>query len=107
MSTVEEARQVLNQLPPAILWRIWILYRADLPDDRYYTSRGLYEAPDPKAHKKRLTEEEQKVEAVTDKATQQLERQFGAKELREAKSVESQILADAKRRGSLVRAKGD
>jgi hypothetical protein len=32
-----EATKALQAIPEAVLWRIWVLYRADLPAERYYT----------------------------------------------------------------------
>jgi hypothetical protein len=46
ISSVAEARMVLDQIPPALFWRIWVVYRGSLPEDRYYTTKGLYDAPD-------------------------------------------------------------
>ena len=42
----EQALTILKNLPDAVFWRIWVVYRGNLPEDRYYTSGGLYEAPD-------------------------------------------------------------
>ncbi len=42
----ELALTILKNLPDAVFWRIWVVYRGNLPEDRYYTSGGLYEAPD-------------------------------------------------------------
>jgi hypothetical protein len=33
------------------------VFRGNQPEDRYFTTRGLYEAPDHTAHKKRLIDE--------------------------------------------------
>jgi hypothetical protein len=52
-----EARTVLDQIPPALFWRIWVVYRGSLPEDRYYATKGLYDAPDQKTYNKRLFDE--------------------------------------------------
>jgi hypothetical protein len=106
IASVEDARKVLDQMPPAIFWRIWILYRGNLPEDGYYTISSLFQAPDQKAYKKRVFEEGEAVEAVADAATRQMEQTFGPKESWEAHSLEAQLVAEAKRQGTLVRAGG-
>jgi len=99
-----DAGKILAQLPPAIFWRIWILYRGGLPDDRFFSTEGLFKAPDQKAYIKRIVEEEQATEEQVDQATQQLESQFGVAEVREAQAVGSQLFAHAKKAGQLVKA---
>jgi hypothetical protein len=96
ITSVADATRVLSQIPPAIFWRIWIVYRGNSPADRYFTSKGLYNAPDQKTYNKRLLETEQRVEVTADDAIQQME-------LREAREIESQIFAQAKAQGRLVR----
>ncbi len=89
ITTPADATKILTQLPPAIFWRIWIIYRGGLPDDRYFSTSGLYKAPDQRTYAKRLYEDEEAVEAQVDQVTRQMEAEFGIAEVREARAVES------------------
>jgi hypothetical protein len=100
----DDARKILNQLPEKILSKIWVLYRGNGPEERYYTSRGLYDAPDQKVFVQRVQEQNEAVGRVADRATEQMERRFGAKELAEAREVESRMVEAVKKQGKLVRA---
>jgi hypothetical protein len=75
--TTEQALTILRNIPDAVFWRIWVVYRGNLPEDRYYTSGGLYEAPDQMTCRQRIYDGGLAVEAVADAATAKLERQFG------------------------------
>lgn len=106
VTSVEDARKVLDQVPPALFWRIWVLYSGNLPANGYYQTTGVYTAPDQRARQKRVYEDEEPVETVADTATRRMEHTLGPKESREARSIEAEIVAAAKRAGSLVRAGG-
>lgn len=106
VTSVEDARKVLDQVPPALFWRIWVLYSGNLPADGYYTNSGCLHAPDQRAHQKRVYEDEEATETVADATTRRMEHTLGPKESREARSIEAEIVAAAKRAGSLVRAGG-
>ena len=105
IATPADATKILTQLPPAIFWRIWILYRGGLPDDRYFSTKGLYQAPDQKTYVKRLYEDEQVVEEQVDEATRHMEAEFGVAEVREARALEQQLFQHAKKAGTLTKAK--
>ena len=51
----EQALTILKNIPDAVFWRIWVVYRGNLPEDRYYTSGGLYEAPDQMTYRQKFT----------------------------------------------------
>jgi hypothetical protein len=72
-----QAMEILKKLPEPILWRIWVLYRANLPEERYYTAGGLYEAPDQMAYQERIQHDEETTEAVADEATAIVQKRFG------------------------------
>lgn len=36
-----DAKKAVQAIPEAVMWRFWVLYWADLPVDRYYTSGAL------------------------------------------------------------------
>ena len=95
ITSLTDARKILDQVPPAILWRIWVVYRANLPADRYYVTRGLYEAPDHRAHMQRVFEEDE--QANTPQAGLDTES-------REALAISNRLVANAKQAGKLVRA---
>jgi hypothetical protein len=48
---------VILKIPPALRWRIWVVYRGNQPVDRYFSTKGLYEDPDHTAYNKRLIDE--------------------------------------------------
>jgi hypothetical protein len=75
--TTEQAIVILQSIPDAVFWRIWVVYRGNLPEDRYYTSGGLYEAPDQMTYRQRIYDDGVAVEVAADVATAKLERQFG------------------------------
>jgi hypothetical protein len=104
--TPEEAMQVLKHIPDALFWRIWIVYRGNLPQERYYTSGGLYEAPDPMAYQQRIYDDGEAVEAVVDAATAKLESKFGKTGVEEAEDISRQMFRQAERAGTLVPAQG-
>lgn len=52
--TSVEALKILKAIPEAIFWRIWLVYRGNLPPERYYTSGGLYETPDPMTYRAKI-----------------------------------------------------
>jgi hypothetical protein len=102
VNSVEEARKVLDQIPPALFWRIWILYRGNLPEDRYYTSKGLFDAPDLKTYNKRVFDDERQADSTADAATRRMEQQGLSGQMeREAIDIQNRIVADAKKRGIL------
>jgi hypothetical protein len=40
ISSREETTQVIQKIPPALRWRIWVVYRGNQPEDRYSVLRG-------------------------------------------------------------------
>jgi hypothetical protein len=94
IASLADAKKILAQVPPAILWRIWVVYRANLPADRYYVTRGLYEAPDQRAHMQRVFEDEEADAPQTGLDT----------ESREAMAISNRLVANAKQTGKLVKA---
>jgi hypothetical protein len=101
--TRQEALSVLKKLPEAILWRIWLIYRGSLPEERYYTSTTLFEAPDVMTYQKKLHEDE----TVADPAQTRIENQFGKNEVAESQDVTRQMFRAAKASGTLVPARGE
>ncbi len=101
-----DARKAVQALPEAVLWRVWVLYRADLPADRYYTSGGLYAAPDPNTHRAQIEVEERRADAVTDRAMAEVERQFGGKGVTDAMDISQRMFEQARREGRLQPARG-
>lgn len=58
-ATPVDALKVFKALPDTILAKMWISYRANLPNEGYYTSTGLYEAPGTVTHRKRFEQDTQ------------------------------------------------
>lgn len=56
---VEDAARIVRAIPRTLRWRIWVIYRGNLPGDRYYRMKGLFEAPEPQVYRiRRLVSEE-------------------------------------------------
>ena len=93
VDSLEDARKVIAKIPSTLRWRVWVLYRGNLPSERYYTSRGLFEAPDHMACDKRLIDEGMDSEETH--ADAQMVRKFGPEEVRETHALEQRMLAQA------------
>ena len=104
--TQPQALAILKQLPDAIFWRIWLLYRSDLEPDRYYTSGGLYEAADPMTYRKQIHDDQQTRENLADSASAALASKYGQAGLDEAESICRQIVRVAGPRASQLPARG-
>ena len=46
ITSPEDARAVVSKIPKTLRSRIWIVYRGNLPEDRYFSSADLYIAPE-------------------------------------------------------------
>ncbi len=53
------ALQLLKALPPAIRSRVWLIYRGDMPENRRFITKGLYQTPEPAAFNQRVKFEEE------------------------------------------------
>jgi hypothetical protein len=100
----EDAALILGALPKTVVARIWILYRSGLPEERFFSTRGLYRAPDPNEVVLKAVEDQERREEVVDRAFSAMERRFGRKELAEAQAQDALLIADARKRGTLVKA---
>jgi hypothetical protein len=114
IASPEDARKVLVNIPAALRRKFWIVYQGKLPDDRYFTTRGLYEAPEPKQYTKAMETEEQRAESgnsadlsAIPSAHEEVKRRFGPGEAAEARELERRMVAQARRDGVLVKAKED
>ena len=97
-----EALQILDQMPEALNRRVWLLYRGNLPPGRYYTSGGLFEAPDPVAYRVRIQKDAAHVDHRATSATTAMENQFGSAEVVEAESISRQMFRRAQAEGKRV-----
>lgn len=100
----EKAAAIISVLPQTVVSRVWLLYRAGLPEDRFFSTKGLYRAPEPNAIVQRAAEEEERRTDIVDRSFSALEQKFGRKELEEVRAQERGLIADARKRGTLVRA---
>ncbi len=96
-----EAETIIRNLPEAILWRIWLVYRGNLPNDRYYSSGGLYTAPEPMAYHRKIEEHEEATGAQADQAHERLHQQFGAEAAADAAHIGQTMLKNAQKAGVL------
>jgi hypothetical protein len=92
VNSLTDARAVVRKIPKTIRTRLWVVYRGNLDPDRYFTTRGLFEAPDHTAYNKRLVEAG---DADVDPAEAELTRRFGPAEVREARQMEQVMAAGA------------
>jgi hypothetical protein len=102
ITTAEDARKVMTALPHTILRRVWVLYKAGLPKDRFFTTRGLYTAPERDKHNRRLEAEEAERDQITDQATAGLEARFGKEALGDARRMQDILIKKAKQKGLLT-----
>jgi hypothetical protein len=97
-ASVDEALQVMEAVPMAIVERVFRIWKGSFPASRKFTTSRLYKAPEPAAHQKRLAMEGSAEDAAHDQSMRQFERQFGAKELAETRETEQKILQAARRK---------
>jgi hypothetical protein len=97
-----DSRKVINAIPESVLWRIWVLYRGNLPSDRYFSSGGLYQAPDQNTHAEQNRLHEEQTEDVADRAFSEVERQFGVEGVEEARNITHRMFETARREGKLI-----
>jgi hypothetical protein len=101
VDSLADATRIVTQFPSPILRRIWMLYRASLPATRFFSTKLLYRAPEPRLFVKTLVRDEATQEDRADAATRQMESKFSRADIKQAREVEQQVLADAKRRNVL------
>jgi hypothetical protein len=104
--TPEQALTILKNIPDAVFWRMWVVYRGNLPEDWYYTSGGLYEAPDPMTHRQKIYDDGLAVDAAADAASKKIETRFGKAGLDEAENISRAMFREAEKSGALVPAGG-
>jgi hypothetical protein len=83
---------------------MWVVYRGNQPEDRYYSSGGLYEAPDQMTYRQKIYDDGVAVEAAA--APKKIETQFGKAGLDEAGNISRAMFRLAQSSGSLVPAGG-
>ena len=96
------AGDILNVLPDPVITRVWVMYRTGLPESLFFTTRGLYRAPDTSALARQFATEMDRREDLSDRAVSAMEAKFGRGELREAQEQSQRLLDNARKRGILV-----
>jgi hypothetical protein len=99
ITSAADAARVLEAIPSAIIYRIFLIYKGGLPEPRVFKTVGLYRAPEPNRFMKRILEAEQSREEVMDRVEDEMAAKFGRKELREEREREMQMLKNSKGRG--------
>ena len=89
--TQQDALKLLKKVQVAVFWRISLVYRGNLPEDRYYTSESLYEAPDPMTYDKKIHGNGEAIASVADDAITKLEDRFGHEEVGDAENISDQM----------------
>jgi hypothetical protein len=93
--TSADSKLILDQLSGAVLHRVWMVYTAALPDSRFFSTKGIYTAPEARKFQKLAVETTEEPPSALHDA----EQKFGLQEVKESRDVERKILADAKKRG--------
>lgn len=60
IQSIEEATKIVKAIPRTLRWRLWVIYRGSLPADRFFSTKGLYDAPDAETHARRLAEDDER-----------------------------------------------
>lgn len=94
ITSLTDARAVIRKVPKTIRTRLWVVYRGNLPDERYFTTGGLYEAPSPQAYNKRLIDDG---DADSDPAEAEMLRRFGPAEVHAARQMEQAMVAGTRK----------
>jgi hypothetical protein len=97
VATVADARRILDAVPPTILRRVWILYKAGIPAPLFFHTVNLYTAPDVRAFHRKIEEEDGERDRTADAAVAQVRSRFGARAVAEQDAIGQQILANAKK----------
>jgi hypothetical protein len=101
VTSVEEATKVLDSLPPAIISRVYRIYRGSLPAPRKFFTAKLYKAPSTSVYTKRVDEEKTEVEDIVhDPALAEMEAKYGLQEVEEARALSQRIVAASGLRGA-------
>lgn len=100
ITSVDEAKKVLDALPQSVITRVFILFKGETPEPRLFTTTGLYKAPEPSRFVKKFEEVEQQREQVMDRVESELERKFGKQEIEEAMENERLMAKNSKLRGA-------
>jgi len=99
VATREEAMKVLLAIPSAVIQRMFVIYKGNLPNPRRFATTGLYKAPEPGNLIKVIAEVEQRRDDIMDKVEREMEQKFGRKEIEETLAQERQMLKNSKMRG--------
>lgn len=101
INNLSEATKVFAAIPISIIDRIFTVYKGSLPPPHIFKTMGLYRAPEPIKHSRRVEQEarSQEDEAFR-RAEELLESKYGKEELRETRELEAAILRGSKLRGA-------
>ena len=106
IESIADAHRVLDAIPSAVIYRIFVLYKGNLKTFRSFTTVGLWRAPEPSKVIKKIEEAEEEREHIMDRVEQEMIAKFGRKELAEARAMELEVLKASPKR-NLVRATPD
>lgn len=99
VASPEEATRVLDAIPSAIIYRIFLIYKGSLPAPKFFKTVGLYKAPEPNKLIKKIQEAEQERDQIMDRVEREMEAKFGRKELQEARDMERLMIKNSQGRG--------
>lgn len=103
VSSIEDATRIVRAIPRTLRWRIWVIYRGNLPADRYFSTKGLYEAPEPQVYNKQLGKEAEAGEQALDA---EVTRRFGTEDTEQTRETERRIMDNALKTHMLRTARG-
>jgi hypothetical protein len=104
ISSRDHALSILTVIPKPVLDRVWVLYKSGIPEDRFFTTKGLYRSPDTHQLSQIQAKSEEARSEVVDRAVSQMEAKFGRKEVQETLDIERRLFEDARRRGVVTKA---
>lgn len=96
VNTAADGLRVMDALPISVVHRVFILYRAALPDPRVFTTIGLYRAEEANAFHGRIERAEEETEKIMDRVEQEMAQKFGRRELAEQRAQEAEMLKNSK-----------
>jgi hypothetical protein len=97
--TLEEATKAIALLRTPVLERAFTIYSGSLPKRRRFSVEALWEAPEPKAVRERIQDEEDDREKETENYMRQT---FGDDDVAENEAVEEAIVASSGYKGAVA-----
>jgi len=95
---IEESLRIMDSIPPAIVERVFKIWRGSFPPARKFTTTKLYCAPEPTQYVRQIEVDEQNEDEAHDNLVRSMESKFGPQEVAETRELEQKILTAARRK---------